>query len=224
MKSLGLTLAAFAFAASPAAAAEYIFDSNGDQADITFNGFSGNSASVINGLSSKLRLTLVSGVGTKQYVFKYTLTNTSTAGGSDSRVSGFAFNSNPDVRAVLTKGEFDKILTSGNYPNGIGKVEVCLTGSNACAGGGGDGAELGDPATGLFTLTYALSQSSVKLSDFYVRYQSLSGLRGVTSATGQEVTSAVPEPGTWMLMILGLGAVGFAMRRRPKVTFRFQPA
>ncbi|WP_273676120.1 PEPxxWA-CTERM sorting domain-containing protein [Erythrobacter fulvus] len=37
-----------------------------------------------------------------------------------------------------------------------------------------------------------------------------------------KINSAVPEPGTWLLMILGLGAVGFAMRRRPTTSVRFQ--
>lgn len=34
--------------------------------------------------------------------------------------------------------------------------------------------------------------------------------------------TAVPEPGTWLLMILGLGAVGFAMRRRQAASVRLQ--
>lgn len=33
---------------------------------------------------------------------------------------------------------------------------------------------------------------------------------------------AVPEPATWAMMIIGFGAVGFAMRRRQKVTTRTQ--
>ena len=33
-------------------------------------------------------------------------------------------------------------------------------------------------------------------------------------------TGAVPEPATWAMTILGIGAVGFAMRRRQKVTTR----
>lgn len=32
---------------------------------------------------------------------------------------------------------------------------------------------------------------------------------------------AVPEPGTWMLMLLGVGAVGFSMRRRHNVRVNF---
>jgi PEP-CTERM motif len=37
-----------------------------------------------------------------------------------------------------------------------------------------------------------------------------------------DVTSAVPEPGTWMLMLLGFAAIGFAMRSRAKTQVRFQ--
>lgn len=218
------SVGALALAGSPAQAAEYIFDATGDSADISFNGFSGSSAAPINGLGSSLLVRLLSGVGTNTFVFSYALTNTSTSGGASSRVSGFAFNSNPDVKAVLTMGDFSRILKGGNYPNTIGNVEICLTGSSACAGGAKGGATLGDAATGTFSLSYSKAQSSVNLSDFYVRYQSLSGLRGVTSASGQEIATAVPEPGTWMLMILGLGAVGFAMRRRQNTSVRLQLA
>ena len=37
-----------------------------------------------------------------------------------------------------------------------------------------------------------------------------------------QVAAAVPEPGTWMLMLLGFGAIGFAMRSRAKTQVRFQ--
>ncbi|KQU53080.1 hypothetical protein ASG67_09565 [Sphingomonas sp. Leaf339] len=34
------------------------------------------------------------------------------------------------------------------------------------------------------------------------------------------ITAAVPEPTTWAMMVLGMGVVGFAMRRRRAVTTR----
>ena len=37
---------------------------------------------------------------------------------------------------------------------------------------------------------------------------------GVDTATQ---VGAVPEPGTWAMMLMGFGATGFAMRRRKKV-------
>lgn len=54
--------------------------------------------------------------------------------------------------------------------------------------------------------------------------QNLSVTGKLTGSTGTytgnvRFESAVPEPGTWALMILGFGIVGYAMRRRPSVRF-----
>lgn len=50
--------------------------------------------------------------------------------------------------------------------------------------------------------------------------------RAVTvTLTSRDIGGAVPEPATWMMMILGMGAVGFAMRRQKqqqaRVNFAF---
>ena len=39
-------------------------------------------------------------------------------------------------------------------------------------------------------------------------------LTGLVTARATAVTAAVPEPGTWATMLLGFGAIGFALRRR----------
>jgi hypothetical protein len=41
------------------------------------------------------------------------------------------------------------------------------------------------------------------------------------NATVAQVSSAVPEPTTWAMMLVGFGAVGFAMRRKPKVAVSY---
>jgi hypothetical protein len=213
--AFGIPFAAAALlAASPASAADYLFDANGDSFSLDFNGFSGNNSNVIPGLTSELLLTLTGGLGTNTLTFSYTLTNTSTVGGASSRVSGFAFDSTADATGTAgADGDFDNIFLGGNYPNAIGSVEVCLTNSGSCAGGGGGGATLSDPATGTFSLLYGSALSSVTLSDFYVRYQSLSDLNGVTSASGEEVPG-VPEPATWAMLLIGFGAIGGTLRAR----------
>ena len=208
-------LASASMIATPAAATDYLFDSNGDDATIYFDGFSGDPSNTIPGLTSNLYLQLVGGIGSDVLTFSYVLTNTSTVGGDDSRVSGFAFNSTPNATGGEADGEFDNVVLGGGYPNNIGPVEVCLTNSGACQGGGGGGAGayLGDPATGTFTLEYGDPVASLYLGDFWVRYQGLTGLGQVGSASGGD-TPPVPEPSTWAMMLFGFGALGFAMRRR----------
>jgi hypothetical protein len=117
---------------------------------------------------------------------------------------------------------------SSTYPNGIGSVDVCFkdASTGSCAGGGGGGLDIGQTGSGTFALGFSSPVSSLTLSDFYVRYQSISGVPGISSASGAGTLSSttsssstsggtpVPEPG--MLGLFGAGVIGLAfVRRRP---------
>lgn len=178
-----------------------------------FNGFSGNGSPAITGLTAELALTLVSVVG-NSYNFSYILKNTSVAPVS-SRLSVFGFNANPGFSSVSgISGVFDT-LASGNQPNALPNIAFCLKDSgqtNNC-NNGSNGLTNGQSTAGLFTLNFSQPQSSIALSDFSVRYQSLVEPGGATSASGVPF-GLVPEPATWAMMILGFGLIGGALRSR----------
>ena len=56
-----------------------------------------------------------------------------------------------------------------------------------------------------------------------VGFNNVASTRTVTlSSITSPVLGAVPEPSAWALMLLGFGAVGFAMRRKDKQTLRIR--
>jgi hypothetical protein len=54
--------------------------------------------------------------------------------------------------------------------------------------------------------------SSVGVSEF--RQLRLGGV--------SQIVSPVPEPGTWAMMLIGFGGLGYSMRRRPKLSARIR--
>jgi hypothetical protein len=223
MSTLKSTIAGLAAVASlsfaaPAWADAITLDSGdiGQSFTVNFDGFS--NGTTIDGLSAEATFTLTS-VTSTGYVFDYSVTN-STSGGLDSRVSSFAFNVDPAITGASSTGAFSYTKLDSHYPNGIGNVDVCFKGgsSNSCGGNSG-GVLTGDTGTGTLTLSFASAPDAITLSDFFDRYQSISGAGNVTSASGSGTISSssssggtpVPEPG--MLGILGLGLAGLGMAR-----------
>lgn len=217
------SLATLAIAA-PASAGPITLGSGdiGTSYTIDFDGFSGSSSNTIEGLTSSLTLTLNSATS-NAYTFSYDLANT-TSSGLTSTVSSFAFNTDPQISSASSTGDYSYVTLDSTYPNQIGSVDVCLKagGSNSCSNGGGVSA--GDTGTGTLTLNFANLMDSITLSDFFVRYQAITGAGKVTSASGQETTSTststssggtpVPEPGMLGLFGLAVGAIFFGRRRK----------
>lgn len=178
---------------------------------LDFNGF--EDGVVIDGLGAEVDYTLTGiGSGGKSWTFSYAVENTSDSPIWASRISTVGFNVDPNISSSSATGTYYK-TASGNVPM-IGSRDVCLT-INNCAGGSYGGVTIGHTGTGTFTLKFSSAKSSVDLSDFYVRYQSVyGGGEWGGSAVGEVVTNtaAVPEPATWAMMIIGFGAIGSTLR------------
>lgn len=219
-------MASLAFGAAPAHADAITLSSAdiGKTFSLNYNGFS--SGTTVAGLTAATSFTLASIVGAT-YSFSYAVANT-TSDPLTSRVSSFGFNTNPDITAASTTGAFNYTTLNSTYPNGIGTIDVCFkdAGTGSCAGGGGGGVADGVTGNGSFSLSFAQPVSSVTLSDFFVRYQSITGAGRITSASGSGTLTGstsggtqVPEPGMVGLLAGGLFAAAL-LRRRRKTTQR----
>ena len=228
-KLLARLMAVLAIAvAAPAAAEPILLDrgSIGESYSITFDGFV-DGGPAIAGLGSELTLTLTS-IENGVYIFDYAITNTGADGdGIGSRLAGFAFNTDPDIVSASSTGTYGFTNTGSNYPNGIGTVDACFQArrTGSCAGGGSGGVYEGGTGSGTLSLGFGTAPATLTLDDFFVRYQSISGVDGVTSASGRQTSTSggstsgtdVPEPS--MLLLFGLSALGIFIgtrRRRPR--------
>ena len=233
-KLLPAFAASLMFTATPAMADAITLGSTdiGKSFTFNFNGFA-DSMEIAN-LTSTATFTLTGSTSTS-YTFSYSLTNT-TSDPLTSRVSSFAFNTDPNISSASSTGAFSYTTLNSTYPNGIGAIDVCFkdakTGS--CAGGGSGGLMTGATGTGSLTLNFSQPLTSLTLSDFFVRYQSITGAGNVTSASGSGTLTStggstsggsttsggtsVPEPG--MVGLMGGALLLLAMRsRRRRVSF-----
>ncbi|MFM5950472.1 MAG: cistern family PEP-CTERM protein [Novosphingobium sp.] len=209
--------AAMSLPATPAMADAITLNSSniGQSYTLNFNGFSGST--VIDGLTSLATFTLTAVTG-NSYTFNYSLSNTTSAP-LDSRLSGFGFNTDPNISGASSTGAFSYTTLNSSYPNGIGAIDVCFkdAATGSCSGGGSGGLADGTTGTGTFTLNFSQPLTSLTLSDFYVRYQSIAGAGNITSASGAGTLTStggtsVPEPG--MLGLFGAALVGVGLMRR----------
>jgi hypothetical protein len=143
--------------------------------------------------------------------FSVALKNTSS-GGITSRVSVLGFDVDPNLIAASTSGFFPGAVLKSKFPNQFGPIEVCFKGgqTNNCQGGTGTGLFNGETGTFNPVLTFVGSVDSFTLSNFGVRYQSISG-NGFNGASGTG-RGKVPTPA----LLPGLLALGAGVWRKRK--------
>ncbi len=222
--ALAMSVSAVSLGLATTQASALVVVNGTDLAPIVFNGLVDPGAALVPGLSATLDLgpAVFSG---NMVSFSYSFTNTTDsvvdALTIDSRIRSFGFN----VDAGTGNGLLATSSSTGAYANvtlgamspslgGIGGNRYrCLTatGNGGCTGGPG-GLTSGQSTNGTLVLQFQSAASQLFLNDFVVRYQAIEGWRGGDSGIG--VASAVPEPSTWAMMLIGFAGLAFASRRR----------
>ncbi len=182
--------------------------------------------SVLPGLTADITFTLL-GISGNTWSFSAALNN--NLGTVDGRISSIGFSTDPNFTnaALGAGGPFNRVVTGGdvNFPQSDTPIELCFAEANGnsagnCSGGGG-GVLANTSESQLFSLTFASAPTSVELSHFILRWQSLpnggSGI-GIGSDPGTVDPQGVPEPASWAMLIAGFGLVGATMRRRSQRT------
>jgi len=177
----------------------------------------------IAGLTSKALFTLA-GFDGLSALFDVKLTNTSSSP-IGSRVSVLGFDITPDISGATSIGDFDITVLNSALPNQFGDIDLCVKGaggSNNCQGGGGEGVTNGQSLDFNLELAWSNTVQSFNLSNFGVRYQSITGTSFGTSGTGrgtpEEPPVSVPEPAaTAALGLFALAGMGL-MKKKSQVS------
>jgi hypothetical protein len=180
-------------------------------ADFTFNGVTNN------GLT---------------YNFSYTMTNDSIV---DSRIRSFGFDTSGTVTSLTATGVYPYTDQDGQFPS-YGTLDLCFiaTSNGQCNGGpGGLTSNPDESGTGTFAITFANVMEAVTFDNFAVRFQSINptvngsssglGLGSLVSGGGGNPITA-PEPGTWLMLLVGFGLVGHMLRQQRRSTLFPQAA
>ena len=186
----------------------------GDSFSVDFNGSVDGTPQA--GLTSTAAFTVTdvtydAGTDITEWDFTVALANTSSSPITDSRVSGLAFDTDPNAlipQSSVSEGGFTNVVGGGSLPTLGGSFEICLTSGPSCQGGGGIGPSIGDTANLMLTLAFSGDVSSLMMDNFAVRYQSIVGSSYGTSGVG----TAVPlPPAIWLFLSALMGL--FAARR-----------
>lgn len=124
------------------------------------------------------------------------------------------------VDALVDTTDFDGagFFTAANNPNLQGPAGSTTTASRNGSGSvvradfGSNGLEAGGQTSA--TYIFRTNATNYNLAGTFTTQDGSVAQRANFAPTA---VGAVPEPATWAMMILGMGAVGFAMRRRSKV-------
>ena len=223
MKRLLLAATALIALSGTASAVTITAADIGNTGVTTFNGLVGGNT-LVPELGGSMTLGLTSIGAGNVWNFSYSFTNT-TAQPFTSSISGFGFNTAPELVGVSATGLFANALMNVNVSGGVGHIDFCATAGPTCNGGASNGVDPGATVTGTFSLDFAdlPALTSISITDGFIRFQEITG-PGYNGASGVgfgdltvTTVAAVPEASTWAMMLLGfvgIGALGMRQRRK----------